>query len=296
MPVPGRNRAVRYPEFRVSIRTCIFRGGLLALAAAAVLAEAPKATDPQILWQTLLTGGVRAVAARNYPGAEEFLLKALHLTEQFPAGDPRTGTTLNTLGLVYREERKFGDAEKAFEKAMDIFEKAYGPDSLDVGNISYNVASVLMAEGRYDNALPYIQKSQPIYVRILGPQSLKAAGTLCMAGEVYRYQKKFQAAEVPLKQCADVREEAEGIESADLGDALYSLGLVYTQLGRFALADSTLKLTEKIRELTSGVTSPEFADALEAHAAVLKSMNREPEAAREDTMAAAIRRLGKRTK
>ena len=81
-----------------------------------------------------------------------------------------------------------------------------------------------------------------------------------------------------------------------LADALYSLGLVYLQEGRYALADSTLKLTEKIRELTLGVTSPEFADALEAHAKVLKSMNRDPEAVREEAMAAAVRRNSDKTK
>ena len=224
------------------------------------------------------------------------LQKALKTTERFPANDPHTGTTLNTLGLIYREEKKYSDAEKAFEKALGILEKAYGSDSLDFGNVSYNLATVLMAEGHYDNALPYVQKSQAIYMKILGPQSLKSAATLCMTGEVYRYQKKFQAAEAPLKQCADVREAAEGIESADLGDALYSLGLVYAQLGRYAVADSTLKLTEKIRELTLGVTSPELADALEAHAAVLRSLNRDAEAARDAALAEAIRRLGKRTR
>jgi hypothetical protein len=62
------------------------------------------------------------------------------------------------------------------------------------------------------------------------------------------------------------------------------------------LADSTLKLTAKIRELRLGVTSPEFADALEARAGVLKSMNREPEATREEAMAAAIRRLATKSK
>ncbi len=87
------------------------------------------------------------------------------------------------------------------------------------------------------------------------------------------------------------------MESVDFDDALYwSLGLVYAQEGRYALADSTLKLTEKVREITLGITSPVFADTLEARAGVLKSMGRDPEAEREEAMAAAIRRLGKKPK
>jgi tetratricopeptide (TPR) repeat protein len=274
----------------VLIRLCLFLCGVVLLAAP------PTSGDPGAAWNALVTNGLNAITVKDYPKAEEQLLKAIQVTGEFPAGDRRTGTTWNTLGLVYREEKKYPDAQRVFVKALVIFELAGGADSLDVGNVEFNIASVLMAEGRYDNAMPYIQKSQPIYLKILGPQSLKVASVLCMAGEVYRYEKKFQAAEAPLKQCADSREAAEGIESADFGDALYSLGLVYAQEGRYALADSTLRLTAKIRELRLGVTSPEFADALEARAGVLKSMNREPEAAREDAMAAAIRRLGKKSK
>jgi tetratricopeptide (TPR) repeat protein len=294
VPVPAGNRTVRYPEFRVLIRTSLLRCGVLSLAAVAILAGAPAASNPLEEWQALVTSGVNAITAKDLPKAEYQLQKAVEMTSQFPAGDPRTGTTLNILGLIYREEKKYGDAEKAFEKALAIFEKAYGADSLDTGNVNFNIASVLIAQAHYDDAMPYIQRSHTTYVRVLGAQSLKAAETLCMTGDVYRNQKKFQAAQVPLKECADVREAAEGIESADFGDALYSLGLVYAQLGRYELADSTLKMTEKIRELTLGVTSQAFADALEAHAGVLKAMKRDPEAAREEAMAAAIRRLGKK--
>jgi tetratricopeptide (TPR) repeat protein len=272
------------------IRTCLFLYGVL------LLAGTPMAADSVAVWKALMASGINAITAKNYATAEEQIQKALGITAQFPPGDARIGTTLNTLGLIYREERKYPEAQKAFEKTLVIFKLSEGADSLNVGNVNFNIASVLMAEDRYDDALPYVQKSQAIYLRILGPQSLKAASVLCMTGEVYRHGKKFQAAEAPLKECANAREATEGMESADFGDALYSLGLVYAQEGRWALADSTLKLTEKVRELTLGVTSQEFADALEAHSGVLKSMKREPEAVREDAMAAAIRRVGKKTK
>lgn len=278
------------------IRTSLFRCGILAAAAAAALAGAATADSALTQWKALMVSGVNAITAKDYPKAEELIRKALNVTAQFPPGDPKTGTNLNTLGLICREEKKYPDAQKAFEKSLVIFELAEGSGSLNVGNVNFNIATVLMAQGHYDDSLPYIQKSRTIYLNTLGPQSLKAASTLCMTGDVYRNTKKFEAAASPLKDCADIREVAEGMESADFGDALYSLGQVYAQLGRYALADSTLKLAAKIRELTLGVTSPEFADALEARAAVLKSLNRDPEASQDEAMAAAIRRLGKKTK
>ena len=46
---------------------------------------------------------------------------------------------------------------------MGILEKTDGSDTLNIGNLDFNLASVLMAEGHYDEALPYVQRSQDIY-------------------------------------------------------------------------------------------------------------------------------------
>ncbi len=122
MPEPAKNRTVRYAEFRVLIRTFLFRCGVLSLAAVAVVAGPPTPVDPPASWQALMTNGINAVTAKDYPKAEEQLQQALQMTGQFPAGDGRIATNLNTLGLVYREERKYPEAEKVFGKALTIFE------------------------------------------------------------------------------------------------------------------------------------------------------------------------------
>ncbi len=284
----------RYAEFRVFIRTfCVLAMVLVVGHAGAAQNKAtqapPVAVDAPTLWQSLVAGGVQAARARDFASSEELLQKALKVAATFPAGDARTGTTFNTLGLVYKEERKYGEAEKTFEQALGILLRAYGPDSLDVGNVNFNIASVLLVQGHYEEALPYIEKSRAVYSKILGPRSLKSASALCMVGEAYRNLKRFNEAEAPLKQCADMREESGGVENGELSDALYNLALVYEHQGKYALADPRLKLAEKIRELTYGVTSPEFAEALEAHAALLKLMGRDQEAKRDETMAAAVR-------
>ena len=91
-----------------------------------------------------------------------------------------------------------------------------------------------------------------------------------------------------------MREASGGMQNPELASALYNLAKVYIQQGRFALAEPELKLAAKIRELKLGVTSPEFAEALEAHASLLKSLGREPEAKREEIMAEAIRHNAKK--
>lgn len=272
-------------------RNLLLRAAILSLA----VVGAVRADKLEAAWRELITAAVRAGMAKNLPKAEQLMIQAVQQAGRFPPGDPRIGATFNSLGLIYREEKKYGDAEKAFEKALGILEQAYGTDSLDAGNVSFNIASVLMADGRYENAIPYIKKSRAVYLTILGPDSLKTTSTLCLIGEVYRNLKRFNEAEIPLKECADMREASGGLENPDLADAIYNLALVYEHQGKYALAEPLLRLSGKIREITLGVTSPEFAEALEADAALLKMMGRDQEAEKEEIMAAAVRRRTKKT-
>ncbi len=242
------------------------------------------------VWRGLITEAVRAGMSHNLPKAEQLFLQAVREADRFPAGDPRSGTTWNSLGLIYREEKKYADAEKAFEKALTILEKAYGAASLDAGNVGFNIATTMMSGGHYEASLPYITRARSIYEKLLGNSSLKTASTWCMEGDVDVALQRYGVAEVPLKRCADMREDASGLESAELADALQSLAKVYEAQGKLNVAEPRLKMAEKIRELTNGVMSPEFAGALEAHGAMLRKMGREKEAAKDEAMAAAIRR------
>jgi tetratricopeptide (TPR) repeat protein len=300
--MPRRNDIVRYPVLLVFDPMKFWRHTVLMFCLAGVSAGATGASGRtvapavEMTWQTAVASGIQAATARDYPASETALLRAAQLCQQFPGGDARIGTTFNTLGLVYKEEKKFPEAQKAFEKALDVLQKAYGPDSLDVGNVSFNLAGVLIGSGHYDAAMPYVRRSQVIYEKILGKESQKMASTLCMVGEVYRNLKQYYQAEAPLRECADAREASGGVENAELGDALYSLGLVYEREGKYAAADSNLRLAEKIRELTAGISSPGFADVLEAHSVLLRQMGRDKEAERDETMAAAIRHVGKNPK
>src|SRR5205814_1169865 len=106
------------------------------------------------------------VMDKNYAKSEQLFQQAARAAEGFGPHDARLGTTLNNLGLVYKEEKKYSEAESVFHKALAVLENVYGPDSLDSGNVCFNIASVITAGGRYDAALPYIQRSRAIYLSL----------------------------------------------------------------------------------------------------------------------------------
>jgi tetratricopeptide (TPR) repeat protein len=264
----------------------------------AILISAPSASAQQAeeAWRNLFTQGMYFAGAKDYARAEQTLLSAIHEAERFGAGDVRVGSTVNTLGLVYLAENKFGEAESAYQRSLTIMEKVYGNDSIDVANVNFNIATVLFDQGHQAQAMPYMTRAQETYEKLLGGTSVKTASVLCLEGDAYRAMKNYIAAEGPLRRCADIRESDGGMQNPQLADALYSLAQVYVGQGKYALAEARFNLAEKIRESTLGLTSPLLAQTMEDHAALLKSMGRNQEADKLIVLASAIRRTQKKSK
>ena len=271
--------------------TVIPRLRSLVLPILAFLAVAPCfADDLEEAWKNMVMQALYAAGSNDFARAEQLLLKALHEAERFGPSDPRVGRTLNSVGLVYRSEKKYAPATASFQKSLTILEVAYGPESLDVANINYNIGSTLLDDSKFAQSLPYLQKSIDMYSRLLGGQSLKTASAICGVGEAHRGMKAWAEAEKSLKRCGEIREADGGVVNKEFGDAMASLAYVYHQSGKTAQADSTYKLAEGIREKTYGIMSSELANTLEAHAGLLKQLGRDRDAEKNMSLVNAIRR------
>jgi tetratricopeptide (TPR) repeat protein len=261
-----------------------------ALLVALFLRPTARGQEAEEVWKGILSRALAMDAARDYRHAETLFLQALHEAERFGEDDPHVATTLTSLGLNYRHQRKFSEAESAWRRALTIIEKESDEDSEDIADATFNVATVMVDQGHQTAAMPLIQKSLGIYESALGGFNQKTAAVLCLMGDAYRLSQNFAAAERPLRRCADIRETNGGVQNGEFADALHSLALAYMGDGKLALAESRFTLAEKIREKTLGITSPLLAQTMEDHATLLKRLGRDREAARLDTMAAAIRR------
>jgi tetratricopeptide (TPR) repeat protein len=270
---------------------------LLAGAAltALILAVPARAQDSEEAWKNLFMQGLYAAGAKDYPKAEQTFQKALQEAERFGAQDPRVGTTLNSMGLVYRAEKKFTESDSSYRHALAILEKSYPAESIDIANVNFNIASVMFDQGHQTEAGPYIRRTLPAYEKLLGSTSVKTGAALCMLGDSLRLSRNFREAEAPLHRCADIRETNGGIRNAEFADALHSLALNYVGEGKYILAEPRFRLAEKIRESLLGITSPLLAQTMEDHAALLKSLGREQEAGKLLAIASAIRRNQKKS-
>lgn len=264
----------------------------MAAALLAITRVDAQSVDDQ--WHSLMARGLNQDTAKDYAKAELTYLQALKEAERFGPDDSRVATTETSLGLVYRRQKKFAEAEMAFRRALGIIEKTNEPDDVDVADANLNLATALVEGGHPAAAVPLARKVLDVYESAVGGFNQKTAEALCLLGDALRLQKSYLEAEQPLRRCADIRQSNSGMADLEFADALHSLALAYMGSGKYALAEPRFTLAEKIREKELGITSPLLAQTMEDHAVLLKKLGRDTEAARLTAMAAAILKTGKK--
>jgi len=246
----------------------------------------------QARWEHNMDVALQAASRQDYAAAENGFAAAVRELEALNPSDPRLGPTINSLGLVYRAENKYHEAELAFRRAGNFIEKANAPGSIDVGNCSLNIGSVMVLQGKYNEAEPFLLKAMRIYSKQLGDNSPKTAAVMGQMGEMYRNLHDPQA-EALLKKALDIQETARGIDDPDVAVTVNSLAELYASENLMQKAEPMFKLVMSIRESTAGMDSPEFATAVERYAAILEKMGRFKEAERHKKLASAVRLMKK---
>jgi len=143
------------------------------------------AQEAEDTWKDLVTRGQHAAANKEYAAAEPIFLKAVHEAERFGTDDSRVGVTLESLGQVYTAEKKFGEAEGAYRRALGIVGKGDGSDE-QAANVTFDMANLMFAASRLSEALVYARKALTSYETSLGGTSVQTAAALCLIGDSLR--------------------------------------------------------------------------------------------------------------
>ena len=99
----------------------------------------------------------------HYPAAESALRKVLAVHNDDPI-------VLNNLGLALKAQAEYGEAEPLYQRALDINQKALGPEHPDVARDLNNLALLYDDQGKYAKAEPLYQRALKIDEKALGPE------------------------------------------------------------------------------------------------------------------------------
>jgi tetratricopeptide (TPR) repeat protein len=72
---------------------------------------------------------------------------------------------MNNLGALHEKQGHYEKAEPLFSRAMEILEKALGPEHPNVAVGLNNLAQLYRAQGQYDKAKPLFRRALDILLR-----------------------------------------------------------------------------------------------------------------------------------
>lgn len=79
-----------------------------------------------------------------------------------PPNPSEVAVALNNMGLLYKMEKKYGDAETTLNRSLKLYEEQYGKKSLNLCNGLLNLAGVYVLEGKLTEAETLLQRSLEI--------------------------------------------------------------------------------------------------------------------------------------
>ncbi len=129
---------------------------------------------------------------------------------------------LVALAALLDGQRKYGEAEKLYRRALAIFERAYGRNHHDVAVTLNNLAALYQAQGIGTKPEPLYRRALAIKEKLLGPDHPDVAMTLNNLGVFYRAIGKFADARLCSERAAGIFEKALGASHPKVATALWN--------------------------------------------------------------------------
>ncbi len=172
----------------------------------------------------------------HYEEAFQSVRRSLQIREKtLPPGHPDFGNAYNTLGNIESNRNRQPEAAAAFERAIEIERRQYGPKHWLVGGGLMGLASAHQAQGHLDLALRYDREALDIF-ESRNPEDPNIGAVLVNIGEVLRLQGKPAEALESYRKGLAALEKTLGADNPSLGFPLSGITRVLTSLGHAAEA------------------------------------------------------------
>ena len=141
------------------------------------------------------------------------------------------------LGLLYSDQGKLDEAEKMYQRALQGYEKALGPEhtwTLDTVN---NLGLLYSNQGKLDEAEKMYQQALQGKEKALGLKHTSTLNTVNNLGSLYKDQGKLDEAEKMYQRALQGKEKALGPEHTSTLSTVDNLGSLYSDQGKLDEAE-----------------------------------------------------------
>ena len=154
---------------------------------------------------------------------------------------PSTGTSLNNLAFLLRDQGNYAAAEPLYRRALAIAEKAEGPEHPSTGTRLNNLALLLQDQGNYAAAEPLYRRALAITEKALGPEHPSTGINLSNLAGLLEAQGNYAAAEPLFRRALTIAEKVFGPRHICTRQALQDLAICLRTLGELIEAEQLLK-------------------------------------------------------
>lgn len=191
------------------------------------------------MWAERAVRGVNAVSPHieysNWPICNRLIAHAQSLASLIDAYGfyfPEATRLLNQAGCYLKERAQYAEAQPLHQRALDICEKALGPEHPDTATGLNNLAALYDSQGKYAEAEPLFQRALDITEKALGPEHSDIATSLNNLAFLYFSQGRYAEAEPLYKRALAVKVKTLGLEHPETAQVLMNYAALMQKLNR----------------------------------------------------------------
>ena len=204
----------------------------------------------------------RRLCARVFFAALLYFLQPGPLLNADGEADSAKLSFLNKKVVELYQAGKLNEAIPIAQEALELTEKARGPNHTDTAEALNNLALVYYSAGDYAKAEPLYQRSLKIDEKVLGPDHPGTATVLNNLAGLYQSTGDYAKAEPLYQRALKIDEKALGPDHANTASDLNNLAELYRSTADYAKAASLYQRALKIDEKVLGPDHPGTAPVL----------------------------------
>ena len=187
-------------------------------------------------------------------------------------GDAGMGKDLMEKARALAKAGKFEEALSPAQQALEMREKALGPNHPAVAGSLMLLAFIQDSMFHYGQALPLYKRALKIREQALGPDHLETAASLARLGRGYQLLGYPDQALPLVQRSLKIREQKLGPDHPDIAQSLGILAYIYAQMGAHPQAVNLAQRSLAMREKSLGPENPNTAWSLDTLANIYAQM------------------------
>jgi tetratricopeptide (TPR) repeat protein len=209
--------------------------------------------------------GLHVQASRPWPTQRRLLQHAARCSYMVLNGlvvDNGMEWAYYNLGNLYKRLGKLVEAEKIYQRALQGYEKAWGPDDSRTLDLFNNLGILYKKRGKLVDAEQMYQRALQGYEKAWGLDHRLTLDTVNNIGNLYSDQGKLVEAEQMYQRALQGKEKAWGPDHTSTLDTVNNLGILYRGQGRLVEAEQMYQRALQGYEKAYGLDHIETLDTV----------------------------------